>query len=114
MKKLKLDLNDLQVESFDALPGKPSGRKGTVVGYEATDEFSTECCTEETVDWGMNCSGEPGCGESVDQFCTGCGSTGNQIDCTCTHGGAGDGTCDASCDTCVPSCDFSCYGMPHC
>ncbi|HEX5725119.1 MAG TPA: pinensin family lanthipeptide [Longimicrobiaceae bacterium] len=55
MKKLNLD--DLQVDSFVTLP--PSAQVGTVRGY-ATEEFG--CAgTEYTHCWGMTCEAHTGC-----------------------------------------------------
>jgi hypothetical protein len=80
MKKLKLDLEDLSVESFATTP-EPRAEGGTVFGQQCT------CYTQCT------CPGCPTC----DASCNG------------TCGGTCGGTCDASCNgTCDGSCDFSC------
>jgi hypothetical protein len=82
MKKLKLDLEDLAVESFATTP-EPRAEGGTVFGQQCT------CYTQCT------CPGCPTC----DASCNG------------TCGGTCGGTCDASCNgTCGGSCDYSCAG----
>jgi hypothetical protein len=84
MRKLKLDLDQLIVESFDT---RARGRRqpGTVFGEQCT------CYT--------NCSC-PGC-PTCDASCNGtCGAT---CDASCN------GTCDASCNgTCNNSCGGTC------
>ena len=51
MKKLKLNLDDLQVESFETVSAKGKTHKGTVMGYVPV--FTEEDCTflqQETCD----------------------------------------------------------------
>jgi hypothetical protein len=80
MKKLKLDLEDLSVESFATTP-ESRGEGGTVFGQQCT------CYTQCT------CPGCPTC----DASCNG------------TCGGTCGGTCEASCNgTCDFTCDYSC------
>ena len=43
MKKLKLNLDDLRVESFETVSAKGKTRKGTVMGYK--EWFTEEACT---------------------------------------------------------------------
>jgi hypothetical protein len=83
--KLKLQLDDLRIESFVTTPGEK--QKGTVFGEQCT------CYTNCT------CPGCPTC----DASCNGtCGGT---CDASCN------GTCDASCNgTCYYSCDGTCGG----
>jgi hypothetical protein len=82
MRKLKLDLEDLSVESFATMP-EAHREGGTVFGQQCT------CYTQCT------CPGCPTCDASCNGTCGG----------TCA------GTCDASCNgTCGGTCDASCYG----
>ncbi len=81
MNKLRLDLEDLSVESFDTTP-EVRREGGTVFGQQCT------CYTNCT------CPGCPTC----DASCNG------------TCGGTCGGTCDASCNgTCDYSCNGTCY-----
>jgi hypothetical protein len=85
MRKLKLDLDQLVVDSFrtEPAPRKP----GTVFGEQCT------CYTNCT------CPGCPTC----DASCNGtCGGT-----CAASCNGTCAGTCDASCNG---TCDYSCGG----
>jgi hypothetical protein len=89
MRKLKLDLEELSVESFSTTP-EPHREGGTVFGQQCT------CYTQCT------CPGCPTC----DASCNGtCGGT---CDASCN------GTCDATCDfSCAGDCDpYSC--LPEC
>jgi hypothetical protein len=86
MNKLKLDLEELSVESFDTTPA-PRREGGTVFGQQCT------CYTQCT------CPGCPTCDASCNGTCGG----------TCA------GSCDASCNgtcggTCAASCDGTCGG----
>jgi hypothetical protein len=75
MRKLKLDLDCLVVDSFDTKPVRAGGR--TVFGQEMIAESDT--CGGGSCDgtcytdcWGLSC---PACGETALAFCTqGCGS----------------------------------------
>lgn len=87
MRKLKLDLDDLEVESFTTSPKEARG--GTVVGYE-----TRIACGVETVDYPKSCDGvctsyyctdEDSCSPT---WCVECGYT-NQVTCP--------GTCWATC-----------------
>jgi hypothetical protein len=84
MKKLKLDLEDLSVESFATTPDS-RGEGGTVFGQQCT------CYTQCT------CPGCPTC----DASCNGtCGGT-----CDASCNGTCGGSCDFSCEgTCYDSC----------
>ncbi|MGD8778808.1 MAG: hypothetical protein PVH88_07580 [Ignavibacteria bacterium] len=42
MKKLKLNLKDIQIESFETVK-KEKKVKGTVVGFDVITKFETEC-----------------------------------------------------------------------
>ncbi|WP_420128328.1 hypothetical protein [Longimicrobium sp.] len=88
--KLKLNLEDLAVDSFDTM--RPAPKKGTVFGEQCT------CYTQCT------CPGCPTC----DASCNGtCGGT-----CEASCNGTCGGTCEASCNgTCAgASCGASCFG----
>jgi hypothetical protein len=85
--KLKLDLDDLTVDSFDT--SRPAPKSGTVFGEQCT------CYTNCT------CPGCPTC----DASCNGtCGGT---CEASCNGTCAG-GTCGASCDSCVESWYYDC------
>ncbi|HEV2736456.1 MAG TPA: hypothetical protein VGV85_16540 [Longimicrobiaceae bacterium] len=89
MKKLKLDLEDLTVESFATTP-ESRGEGGTVFGQN-----HCTCYTQCT------CPGCPTC----DASCNGtCGGT-----CDASCNGTCGGTCDFSCgDTCYETCGYTC------
>jgi hypothetical protein len=81
MKKLRLHLEDLQIDSFQTTPGEKT--KGTVFGEQCT------CYTQCT------CPGCPTCDASCNGTC----------DASCN------GTCDASCNgtcDCPPGTDYQC------
>jgi hypothetical protein len=79
MKKLRLQLEDLHIDSFTTTP--PERPKGTVFGEQCT------CWTQCT------CPGCPTC----DASCNG------------TCGGSCNGSCGATCDgSCGGTCDWSC------
>jgi hypothetical protein len=42
MRQIKLELNDLQVESFATIA--PAAGRGTVLGHAKTDVQDTQCC----------------------------------------------------------------------
>jgi hypothetical protein len=42
MREIKLDLDDLDVESFSTVA--PLGGRGTILGYDKTGAQQTECC----------------------------------------------------------------------
>jgi hypothetical protein len=93
MNKLKLHLDDLQVDTFQTTPVRKT--KGTVFGEQCT------CHTQCT------CPGCPTCYASCDGTCAA----------TC-YGSCG-GTCDATCDGCGTwdvscggnTCDYTCSGF---
>ena len=103
MRKLKLDLEDLSVESFATTP-EAQKEGGTVFGQQCT------CYTQCT------CPGCPTCDASCNGTCGGtCAGT-----CDASCNGTCGGTCDASCngtcvdDTCAVSCYGTCqYGPPY-
>jgi len=65
MKKITLNLDALNVETFDTLPDAGSALKGTVHGNETNvyaecaTAAGTGCCTQAD---DVGCSGDPGCG----------------------------------------------------
>jgi hypothetical protein len=88
MKKLRLHLEDLQIDSFHTTPAEKP--KGTVFGEQCT------CYTQCT------CPGCPTC----DASCNGtCGGTCNA---SCN------GTCDASCNGTCGTGDWTCGGPNTC
>ncbi|HLL47579.1 MAG TPA: hypothetical protein VK399_12765 [Longimicrobiaceae bacterium] len=96
MEKLKLDLEDLAVESFATTP-EPRAEGGTVFGQQCTCYTQCTCPGCPTCD--ASCNGT--CGGTCEASCNGtCGPT---CDVSC-YGTCGVGTCgptwDASCDTC--------------
>lgn len=103
MHKLKLDLDQLTVESFDTNP--PEGaRRGTVQGLART--IYNTCVPSGAYTCG-NLSCEPGCdnsnGGTCDASCNGtcdatCNCTGNSCYGSCIN------TCNVTCDTCMTNC----------
>jgi hypothetical protein len=93
MRKIKLDPEQLAVESFDTV-AKGKRQSGTVFGEQCT------CYTN------CSCPGCPTCDASCNDTC------GATCDASCN------GTCDASCNgtcavSCGATCDGSCYGTCH-
>jgi hypothetical protein len=98
MKKLKLDLEDLSVESFATTP-EPRAEGGTVFGQQCT------CYTQCTCPGCPTC--DASCNGTCDASCNGtCGGT-----CGATCDASCNGTCDGGCDpySCLPGC-FATYG----
>jgi hypothetical protein len=92
MRKLKLQLEDLLVDTFQTT-GAPR-EKGTVFGEQCT------CYTQCTCPGCPTCYAS--CNGSCDASCNGtCGAT---CDASCN------GTCDYSCDCSQFSCDYTCAG----
>ncbi|HEX8907295.1 MAG TPA: hypothetical protein VF771_20755 [Longimicrobiaceae bacterium] len=89
MRKLKLDLADLTVDSFETRMRWPKAR-GTLFGQSGHDTG-----TEATICWGLTC---PECGDTAYVFCTAqCGGdTG-----ACGGGGSGDTCTCAEVSTCA-------------
>jgi hypothetical protein len=94
MRKLSLDLDDLQVETFDTTAS--GSKRGTVVGQETTwGTCNSGACSE----------GGTWCGNTCDTTC-------NADLCDCTYGGPYNTTCDVNL-TCgvVGSCQhMTCEG----
>ena len=110
MKKLKLDMDDLRVESFHTA-GAPTLKRGTVRGH-ATLRHCTEF-VDCTIDFGCgtvgcgtgDCTNVASCNGTCDASCNGsCAS------CAATCGNSCGGTCDATC----ASCAYSCYETNCC
>jgi len=84
MEKLKLNLDDLKVESFDTTPMQNNQSKGTVYGYNHTQEvgciisFNGTCAPQLTC--GL-CTGQAGCSA----YCgtEGCQNTQDGSTCLC-------------------------------
>jgi len=89
MRKLKLQLDDLRIDSFDTTPAQQA--KGTVFGEQCT------CYTQCT------CPGCPTCDASCNGTCA--------ASCNGTCGASCAGTCDLSCDGGCGTWDPSCGGM---
>jgi hypothetical protein len=93
MKKMKLNVEALAVESFDTSGDAP--KRGTVFGEQCT------CYTDCT------CPGCNTCDESCNGTCAGQHTCGGQNTC------GGQATCDATCDTCYyTGCAYSCFDCP--
>jgi hypothetical protein len=106
MKKMKLNLEQLAVDSFDT-SAAPQPR-GTVFGEEYTNLTHCSCPGHPSCDGYDTCQGSPSC----DGVCT--YTQGNDTcDITC-HGAF---TCELSCDY-GPSCYYTCitceYTCPTC
>ncbi len=85
MRKLRLQLDDLRIDSFDTTPVEKA--KGTVFGEQCT------CYTQCT------CPGCPTCDGT-------CPNTCDDASCVATCHASCNGTCDASC---WPTC-MTCFG----
>ena len=102
MNKLKLKLDDLQVDTFQTTPA--SKEKGTVFGEQCT--CWTQC--------GQNtCPGCPTCDATCNGTCN-ASCNGTCASCGASCGGSCDWTCDWTCDySCGDSCDgFTCATSP--
>ena len=105
MRKLKLDLDCLVVESFDTRPARAEG--GTVFGQATFGESCEGTCYTDC--WGGTC---PNCDQSSIALCTQACGSGREGTCDATCATCGD-SCNGwrSCiDTCVQTCWESCYG----
>jgi hypothetical protein len=129
MKKLRLDLNDLKVESFVTTPdqGPP---QGTVFGQDTRTQSCDSSCTDTC--WEHTCGNT--CGESCGGTCdTGCGSGHATCDCgltpncltdyTCYHthccandSAPGYASCGTTCGepSCAQQCPPSLHAPPYC
>jgi hypothetical protein len=100
MNKLRLDLDDLSVESFATTP-EPSREAGTVFGQQCT------CYTLCT------CPGCPTCDASCNGTCGGTCAASCNGTCVNTCAASCYGTCDWSCE-CGYSNDTRCTGDFNC
>lgn len=85
MRKLKLELETLAVESFDTT--EAAERRGTVVGHNSNYTVCAGDCSEPT--------GGPYCSWSCWDFTTSCDTE---------YTNCGDRTCDNTCNSCNASC----------
>lgn len=93
MKKLRLELDELAVESFAA--NERDGSRGTVAGREFT-QYADECVTP-------NGTCERGCWDGTVAYSCAATCQGSCASCQ--------GTCGASCaGTCAGTCGASCFG----
>lgn len=101
MRKLKLDLNDLEVETFHVSPMEPGS--GTVMAYE-TGPGPCRLATERDT-----------CNNSLDYCTCSCELTLCENTCvdTCSFTCAGD-TCGNTCNTYVCACNQSDFGTCIC
>lgn len=84
MERIRLNIDDLRVESFDTTSEPPPKGRGTVFG-QATEVDQTQCCsnvcgTAETHCWG-NCETEHEC-LTQGYTCEGCGTQYTETGCT--------------------------------
>lgn len=136
-KKLRLNLDDLTVDSFAAVPMFGANARGTVHGYQSDLDTNCaagvcntanpcqtgECGTNYTECWGSCgsytaglCTYSETCGTTCSGACITnqdtCECNTNEATCygqaTCAGGGS---TCDATCaSTCGYTCDSTCVG----
>ena len=103
MKKLQLNLDQLQIESFDTSPEVGSANEGTAYALRG-ESFKPEFCT-------LFCTGSPRC-VSCDGFTCAetCSGTCSGSTCEGTCGSTCDGTCnEATCgSTCGGTCGLTC------
>jgi hypothetical protein len=101
MGKLKLNLDDLKVKSFDTSP-PAIGSAGTVRGQTINDSGCTDCCGTA----GYGCQSGDGCtGGSITDY----GSCGESCNGTCNT--CYDLTCEVGCPTAAIECTAynTCY-----
>jgi len=104
MKKIRLDLDTLSVESFDTRAGGDAA-DGTVFGHIPPETYAKYCSDGQTCE-ATGCFGTAAtdcgtCGASACGTCaTNCGTCATAC-----------GTCDTYCGTCDPycCCTCSCY-----
>jgi hypothetical protein len=106
MKKLKLRMDDLRVESFETIAGN-GGARGTVPGNEPSVMCSNTCTAN------ADCTNDFACETYGDCTLAGSceGTCGNSCDATCQVSCYG--TCDATCNSCFET-DCGCYTLPVC
>jgi hypothetical protein len=100
MRKLKLQLEDLRIDSFQTTPAEKP--KGTVFGEQCTCYTNCTCPGCPTCDASCNGTCDASCNGTCDASCNG------TCDATCLDCGTFFGaTCGNSCDY---SCDYTCDG----
>jgi len=92
--KLKLNLDDLKVESFDTMPAGYAGGRGTVFGLSVQPDPS-DPCEENTID-------DPSCEGGCTNDCEGSALTHDP--CMCWSGPTDGGCCDPTADPNDPQC----------
>lgn len=118
MSKLRLDLDQLAVETFDTSPEGPG--RGTVLGHNSYVTVGVDCNTAcgacstlqsaynpcGDTNYGACTYGKESCGGTCDTNCITCAS----CDGSCPQVGCPTGsTCNGSCvDTCAASCGQTC------
>lgn len=95
MRKLKLQLEDLMVDSFTTEPTRRE--KGTIFGEQCTCHTACTCPGCPTCD--VSCNGT--CGGTCNAACNGTcdGSCGGTCDWACNHTNSEGDTCVAGCNT---------------
>lgn len=100
MRKVRLVLEDLSVESFDTTPDAARPGRGTVHGQGVAAEEQTQ--------WPGQCDTYPNCPSPlcVDTPLASC----DDASCRWTCGSSCNGTCQScySCDSCQDTCDYTC------
>lgn len=112
MKKLKLNLEDLKVKSFDTLPAEAQST-GTVYGQSNTWEFLCCCEYESEATWNTGC---PGCGGTSPSCFTDCYSCYNTGQCCANDSAPGYASCGTTCGepSCAEQCPPSLWAPPYC
>lgn len=92
MKKIRLNLDDLEVASFQTMPEDPAKKQGTIHGYACCAQCGCDpCCCQ--------------CGGACSAECAGCETILCQtMDPTCT--------CEQSCD--IQTCEVTCLTCFEC
>ncbi len=103
MKKLKLSLDDLEVESFETTP-EIADTKGTVVGYGGGTAWGETCVASECGSCGGTCFETCGntCGGTCGRSCGGSCVNTCLGTCLCPPGPSGEDTCWAGCSISNP------------
>jgi hypothetical protein len=106
MKKVKLNLEDLDIESFETVAAAGPSGTGTVAGH-----FTLACSEEYTCD---SCSMLTDCEQTEGQQCT--LTIAEQTDCgaTCGQGGSGQWCTGMSCPSAEAGCSEGCSGEHGC
>lgn len=109
MKKIRLDLDMLSVESFDTVARK-DGDEGTVFGHRPPDTYWQFCsdgqtCLDSCFDCGTGASDCGTCATACGTCATNCGTCASA--CGTCETCATCGTCDTYCGTCDTYC--RCY-----